>query len=114
MKKRKVLIAFLAAVCILISVCTLSIFAESANKVYAETSSSLTQGSYGYAYVYLDDMTDLASLTVAVHYDPEKVDITDSYNQVSCSLYDSSNQNGCLQFSYIFDGEGSNTKTKLF
>ena len=114
MKIRKVIVAFLAAICILASVCTFGIFAEGTSQVYAETSASVQQGEYGYCYVYLDDLTDLASLNVAVHYDTQKVTVTDSYNQVACSLYDSSNQNGCLQYSYIFDGEGSNTKTNLF
>ena len=114
MKMRKSIIAFLAAICIILSVCTLGVFAEGANQVTASTNASMEQGSYGYCYVYLDDLTDLASLTVAVHYDAEKVTVMDSYNQVACTLYDSSNQSGCLQYSYIFDGEGSSTKTNLF
>ena len=114
MKMRKTLVALLALICILTSVCTLGTFAESTNQVYAETDASAEQGSGRYAYIYLDDLTDLASLTVAVHYDPDKVSVIDSYNQVGCTLYDSSNTDGCLQYSYIFDGEGSNTKTNLF
>ena len=114
MKMRKTLVALLALICILTSVCTLGTFAESTNQVYAKTDASAEQGSGRYAYIYLDDLTDLASLTVAVHYDPDKVSVTDSYNQVGCTLYDSSNTDGCLQYSYIFDGEGSNTKTNLF
>ena len=114
MKKRKVIVAFLATICILASVCIFGVFAEGTNQVYAEMNISAEQGEYGYCYVYLDDLTDLASLNVAVHYDTEKVTVTDSYNQVACNLYDSSNQNGCLQYSYIFDGEGSNAKTNLF
>jgi len=51
---------------------------------------------------------------VAVHYDTRVLTVTDSQNQVECQLYDSSNQNGCLQYSYIFDGVGSNEKTQLF
>lgn len=114
MKMRKAMLAFLAAICILASVCTFGVFAESTTQVYAETSTSVQQGEYEYCYVYLDNLTDLASLNVAVHYDTEKVTVTDSYNQVACSLYDSSNPNGCLQYSYIFDGEGSNAQTNLF
>lgn len=114
MKMRKTLVALLIAICMIISIYTLGVFAEGINQVTASTNSSIAQGSYGYCYVYLEDLTDLASLTVAVHYDTDKVTVINSYNRVACTLYDSSNQSGCLQYSYIFDGEGSNTKTQLF
>lgn len=114
MKMRKTLVALLIAICMIISIYTLGVFAEGINQVTASTNFSIAQGSYGYCYVYLDDLTDLASLTVAVHYDTDKVTVINSYNQVACTLYDSSNQSGCLQYSYIFDGEGSSTKTNLF
>ena len=111
---RKAAVALLAAICMMASVCTLGVFAEGTNQVTAETSESIQQGSGGYCYVYLDDLTEIATLTVSVYYDTEKVTVTDSYNQVACTLYDSSNKNGCLQYSYIFDGEGNNEKTNLF
>ena len=114
MKMIKVIVVFLVAICIFTSVCAFDLFAQGTRRVYAETNASIDQGECGYCYVYLDDLTDLAALNVAVHYDTEKLTITDSYNQVSCSLYDSSNKNGCLQYSYIFDGEGSKAKNSLF
>ena len=111
---RKAIVAFLAVLCILSSVCTLSTFAEGAERVYAETPASVSAGGSSACFVYLDDLTDLASLNVAVYYDPEVLTVSDAYNQAACSLYDSSNTEGCLQFSYLFDGEGSNAKTNLF
>lgn len=117
MKMRRVLCAFLAALCIF---CTMPISAlaveteDSPLNVYATTNASVVQGSYGYTYVYVDDMTDLASLTVAVHYDADKITVTDCYNIVGCALYDSSVDNGRVQFSYVFNGDGSQTKTNLF
>ena len=117
MKMRRVLSAFLAALFIF---CTLpaSVFAvetdSSPLSVYATTAASVAQGSYEYAYVYINDMTDLASLTVAVHYDTDKITVTDCYNAVGCALYDSSIDNGRVQFSYIFNGDGSQTETNLF
>ena len=117
MKMRRVLSAFLAALCIF---CTMPISAraveteDSPLSVYATTTASVAQGSTGYTYVYIDDMTDLASLTVAVHYDSDKITVTNCYNMVDCALYDSSIDNGRVQFSYIFNGDGSQTKTNLF
>ena len=114
MKMRKAIIALLVATCLITSVCALGVSAESANQVTADMNATVQQGSGGYCYIYLDDLTDLSSLTVAIHYDTEKVTIFDSYNLIACTLYDSSNQKGCLQYSYIFDGEGSNDKSCLF
>ncbi len=109
MKMRKVMAAFLAAICIFtsLSVCTLGASAEGTNRVYAEVSTSAAQGSYQSCYVYLEDLTDLASLSVAVHYDSQKIEMDYTYTWVSCDLYDYSNQNGCLQYSYIFNGDSS-------
>ena len=117
MKLRRITIAFLLVVCLVASVLVLTpsvARAESENKIYVETNSATKQGEYAYGYVYIDDLADIASFTVAVHYDASKVEIVYDYNAVACSLYDSSNANGCLQYSYIFDGSGSSTKTNLF
>lgn len=117
MKIRKAISAFLAAICILTSVnlFALGTHAEGEGKsVTATAYDTLQQGSYGYCYVYIDDLTDLASLDVAVHYDPSKITVVNSYNSVACTMYDSSNNDGRLQFTYIFDGEGSDTQTLLF
>lgn len=88
--------------------------AEGTIPIYAETSKSIVQGNTGTCYVYVDNTVDLASLTVAVHYDSQKMSVTGYYNRATCSIYDASNNDGCLKFSYIFDAEGSETKTTLF
>ena len=116
MKMRKVLSAFLAVICMFTAVgfCGPAASAATTDTVYAETSTSLRQGDYGYCYIYLDDLTDLAALAVTVYYDADKVSLLETYNQVSCTLYDSSNQPGSLQYSYIFSGDGESAKTNLF
>ena len=114
MRIRRAIIAFLAAASVLCALCTVSAFADGGRRVYAEATETVTQGSYGYAYVYVDDLGDIASLNIALYYDSAKITVTEHYNQVGCSLYDASNANGCLQYSYIFDGEGSNERTNLF
>lgn len=88
--------------------------AEGTFPIYAETSKSIVQGNTGTCYVYVDNTVDLASLTVAVHYDSQKMSVTGYYNRATCSIYDASNNDGCLKFSYIFDAEGSETKKALF
>ena len=113
MKKKRLLYAFLTAICVF-GLCTLGISAEDARTVTATTNASVAQDSYNYCYVYLDDLTDLSALTVSVHYDAEKISVQSVYNSVSCLVHDYSNKSGCLQFSYVFDGEGSASKTRLF
>ena len=113
MNMRKVIAAFLAAICLIMAL-PLGASAQGIRTVYAQTNASVQQGNYGYCYIYLDDMTDLASLNVAVHYDPEIITVIEHYNQVSAPLYDSSNQNGCLQYSYIFSGEDLSGQKSLF
>ena len=117
MTVRKALSAFLALAILISSVLfsyPLGISAEGENRVTAQTDAAVTQGNYGYCYVYIDDASMLASLSVSVYYDAEKIEAADSYNQISCSFYDSSNADGCIQYTYLFQGEGSSSKTALF
>ena len=113
MNMRKVIAAFLAAICLIMAL-PLGASAQGAGAVYAETSKSVQQGAYQYCYLYLDDISGLASLNVQLHYDPSVVTVVEHYNQVSAELYDASNQNGCLQYSYIFSGEDQSGQTSLF
>ena len=116
MKMRKALSAFLAIVCVLsmFSLFALGAFAEGERTVYATTSTTVQQGSYGYLYVYLDDLTDLSALNISIYYDADKVTVKNAYNNVSATVYDITQANGCVNASYIFDGKGGATKTNLF
>ena len=117
MRLRKALSAFLAFTILLSSLLfsyPLGISAEGENRVTAQTDATVTQGSYGYCYVYIEDASKLASLNVAVYYDSDKIEITDSYNQIACSVYDSSKTAECIQYTYLFEDEGSSSKTTLF
>lgn len=117
MRMRRILSALLVAISLLTSFrfCILGVSAEDAKSVYATTSVSAAQGStYNICSVYLNDLTELSALTVSVYYDTAKITIQNSYNAVACQVYDSSNKDGCLQFSYLFDGKGTASKTRLF
>ena len=117
MKLKKTISAFLALICLFATfgLCTLGVSAaERSRTVYATTSTSVTQGSYGYLYVYLDDLTDLSTLGVSIYYDREKITVKSVYNQVSSVVNDINTGDGCVNASYIFDGNGAATKTNLF
>ena len=123
MKKGKIitfLVSVLCAFALLIgvfgSISPLSVYAAEGreNKVTATANTTVKQGSSGYCYVYIDSLKSLSSLTVAVHFDPNKISVTNSFNLVSCSLYDSSVGESGVQYSYIFDGNGEDVKTPLF
>lgn len=84
------------------------------HSVTATTSASVKQGSSANCYVEIDSTESLAALDVTVHFDPNKVRISNVYNSVSCTLYDSVKNADSIQFSYLFDGKGAATKTRLF
>ena len=117
MRMRKVISAFLAIVCIFstFSLFTLGSSAEGERTVYATTrASTVKQGSHTYLDVYLDDLTNLSALNISIYYDPEQITIKNTYNSVSATVYDINATSGCVNASYIFNGKGGATKTKLF
>ncbi|MBO5970791.1 MAG: leucine-rich repeat protein, partial [Clostridia bacterium] len=119
-KKITFLVTILCALALLISWFSITPIAATAlaedtnNKVTATTTTTVKQGDTVNCYVYIDSLESLSSLNVAVHFDPDKVSVTSSFNSVSCSLYDSSINESYVQFSYIFDGNGEDTKAQLF
>ncbi len=117
MKLHKILnklVSLLCVVSLLFSLCSTMTFAVTANAVTATTSSTVKQGNTAYCYVYIDTTEGLAALDVTIHYDPAKVKITNVYNSISCTLYDSVTNPDNIQFSYILDGKGAASKTQLF
>ncbi len=111
--KRKRVLAFLVSVLYVLSL-ALPVSAAAANTVTASVSATATQGDTQYCYVYIDSLENLAALTVSVHFDPEKVRVTNAYNSVTCTMYDSAVAEESVQFSYLFDGNGQATETQLF
>ena len=110
MKLHKILnklVSLLCVVSLLFSLCSTMTFAVTANAVTATTSSTVKQGNTAYCYVYIDTTEGLAALDVTIHYDPAKVKITNVYNSISCTLYDSVINPDNIQFSYILDGKGA-------
>ncbi len=113
-KRIRWIIGLVCAVAVLFSVFSVSVVAGDGNTVTATTSASLKQGSSGICYVYIDSTEGLAALDVTVHFDPAKVKVNTLYNSVSCTLYDSVKSTDTIQFSYILDGKGTASKTRLF
>ena len=113
-KKRKHFISLVCAISLILSMLSVAVAAVDVNSVTATTDATVKQGNYAYCYVNIDSTEGLAALDVTVHYDPAKVNITNVYNSVSCTLYDSVINSDNIRFSYILDGKGTATKTRLF
>ena len=110
-------VAAIALLCVCSSVLlSSSADADDGNGLTASTESSMIQGNSAYCYIYIESLEDIASLDIQVHYDTEKIDlnVNNAYNSVSCSMYDSSLSDGCLNFSYLFSDPGSDSQTLLF
>ena len=105
---------FLCIVSILFSLVSVPTLASEARVVSATTSTTVKQGNTATCYVYIDSMESLAALDVTVHFDSTKVKINNVVNSVACKLYDNAQNNESIQFSYIFDGKGSASQTRLF
>ena len=86
---RKGLAAFLAVIWLL-NLGLPGVAAGEGRSVYAKTSASVEIGGYGYCYVYLDDLTDLAALNVMIYYETEQVTVLNHYNQAPNELYEAS------------------------
>ena len=113
-KKLKPFISLVCVISLILSMISVPVVAADTYSVTATTDATIKQGNSTYCYVYIDSTEDLAALDVSVHYDPAKVKITSVYNSVSCILYDSVTNTDNIQFSYLLDGKGSTTKTRLF
>ncbi len=117
MKAYKILVSFISLVCVLallVSSLTVFVGAVDGKSVTATTSTSIMQGSSGTLSVYIDSTEGLAALDVTVHFDSSKIKVNSVYNSVSCTLYDNATNTDSVQFSYILDGKGSTSKTRLF
>ena len=113
-KKLRHFISLVCAVLLIFSTISFSVAAVSTNSVTAATGATVKQGYSYTCYVDIGSTEDIAALDVTVHFDPAKVKITNVYNSINCTLYDSVTNADSIQFSYIFDGEGAASKTRLF
>ncbi len=112
-KKLKPFISLVCAVAILISM-FIPVVAADSKHITATTEATIQQGNGGACVVSIDSTENLASLELNVYYDPNKVQITDTYNYANCILYDNVINADNIQFNYIFDGVGTADKTELF
>ncbi len=100
--------------CLIFDVNTVSVKAESVNQVIATTNANVTQGRTGTCYVYIDSLEGMSAIDVAVYFDSEKISVTSVYNSVTADVYDNVKTEESVKFSYIFDGKGFTSKTRLF
>ena len=106
------IIVLLLASAFLLSLAPLS--AKSDNIITMSGDESICRGNTYYGYVYIETLENVAALNVSLHYDPSVIEITGTYNQVSCTMYDNSLGKDELSYSYLFDGNGGTDKTCLF
>ncbi len=90
-----------------------TVFASN-NTVYLVTQSEVTKNNTYYSYVYINADQNISSLNVEIYFDSSKISIGNTYNNISCSLYDSSINDGCLKYTYIFDGISEIGNQSLF
>ncbi len=108
---------FLITLCSLIlfvSTFALSFKADGNNSVTIDTNNEVIQGNTYYAYVSIDSLSDVSSLKVSIHYDSSVLEVKNTYNQISCTLYDNSKTIDTLAYSYLFGNDSPSTKTNLF
>ncbi len=108
------LLSMLTALVLVMTVAELPVAATDGNGVTATTSATIQQGNTGYCYVYIDSTEELAALDIAVHFDSSKIKPLNAYNSITAQVYDISVAEDSVYASYILDGEGANTKTRLF
>ena len=113
-KKCKSFISLVCAVSLILSIICVPVAADDTNRVTAATGAAIVQGNSAYCYVDIDSAEGLASLDVSVYFDPAKVKVIGVYNSIGCTLYDNVTNTDNIRFSYIFDGQGAATKTRLF
>ena len=116
MKKKRIVIFLIALNLILLSIFMINTktYADEQISVIAETNSSIEQGSSAYCYVKISSLENVSSINISVYFDSDKIEVMNTYNQVSASLYDSSINDDNVNYSYIFDGNGEATETSLF
>ena len=115
LQKLKKISVVLMAISLILSLTNIPAVAVSEKAITITASSdTVEQGKSKYAYVYIDSTEGLASLEISVYFDASNIKINNIYNSVNCSLYDGAINTDNIQFSYIFDGVGESSKTKLF
>ncbi|MBE6739729.1 MAG: hypothetical protein E7565_05370 [Ruminococcaceae bacterium] len=113
-EKIKSFISLVCAILIVVSTLVIPVAADSGKTITASTSTSLKQGSSGTFYVNISSTESLAALDITVHFDSTKIKVNSITNNVSCLLYDNVKNEDNVQFSYLFDGKGTTSNTRLF
>lgn len=117
MKHNKKLMRFLSVICVIVllsSLCNLTAFSSGTNVITASTSSVVNRGSTAYCYVYITADEPIAALDVAVYYDNSCVEILETYNNISCELYDNAITDDCVQYSYILNSSDALSNVSMF
>ena len=88
--------------------------AEGENRVWLETNDSVVETNSYYASVYMNTHEELSTLSVEVHFNPDVVAVSSTYNSISTNIYDSSIHEESVNYTYIFNDVELNSNQQLF
>ena len=84
------------------------------NRVWLETQDNVVETNSYYAGVYLNTHEELSALSVEIHFNPDVVAISSTYNSISANIYDYSIQEESLNYTYIFNEVTLDSNQQLF
>lgn len=92
-----------------------TLYAEEENKtVTLDANDEINTNYYYSATCYVSSVEGLSALSVSIYYDESVIEITDYFNNSPFDLYDGSNNNSAVNFSYLFSGNLPDESTSLF
>ena len=84
------------------------------NIAYLETQENVVETQSYYAGVYLNTHEEISALSIEVHFNPEVVSISSTYNSVSNEMYDSVIHDENITYTYIFSSFTLDSNQRLF
>ena len=89
---------------------------SSEENITIDTNEEIKENQTYYAYVYVDNLTNVASISLSIAFDSSLIEIQNYYNSYSNSVYDDNLSDGLLNVSYIFNNRKDEEigRTNLF
>ena len=84
------------------------------NRIWLNTQEDVIETYSYYADVNLNAHEAISALSVEVHFNPDVLEVTSTYNSIYATIYDSSIHEDCLTYTYIFDNLDLDTNLQLF
>ena len=88
--------------------------AEGENRVWLDTQENVVETNSYYAGVYLNTHEEISSLSLEIHFNPDVIAISSTYNSISANIYDSSIHEDSVNYTYIFNDVELDSNQQLF